>query len=1034
MYSCYNKSSSRRINILHIQEGREMKKKKWYRIPALFSSAVILFTQAALPAGAEWSNYYDDYYYDTYDKDDGESPYVLMLQEEHGIDWEIYYNEDLDPYNPKYLYSPYVRALYTLYETEWLDFYDPASDPYSAENSGNGYIISLFEEYGIYWQKYYDSTKDPYSDDYSPVEDDPYQKGYYDQSGYYYPYSTNEGIFNPDGSYDPDDPYMILQKMYDEGELTPYTAQVLYFEKYSETVYNPFFDRNNPAYYKAGPDITWEVKNHVLTLTGTGSMYETPYMSNLLNWKRFRDVVAEIHFDDRITDISSYAFNDFTMIESLELPSSLKTIGEYCFGECFQPQDVEFPDTLESIGSSAFMGCGFQSVSLPKSLKKLGYNAFSNNMSLVSVSMPDSLQFIGSFCFAYCFMLEDAVVPKSVEYIGNSVFEQDVRWYKNQPDDFIVIGDGFLYGYTGHDAVLTIPEGVKCICPNALTELEMERDFFGEYTSIYEVPNSFVTKVILPKSLEELRNNALSGMYALEEVVFQGNKVKTIEHGTFQNDPYLYKIILPDSIEIIEDSAFEDCVSLSEIEIPSGVQKIGINAFAETPFLKNQPDYVILGDGILYKYNGYEKCLNIPEGVKRISSHALFGKEVLTVTMPDSLRVIEENGIQGYYFVEINLNEGLEVLEPEALSIGRNLESLYIPASLEVFSATSVYNHHVKTIYGNNKTAKAFARLYGLDYLSEKPGYTSPGPDMTLDIAKDCWSFGNFSDVFDGHYYFNDHDREVIEELPCRESLLNKTSWTGACFGMTATIILMKAGIYSPSQLKPGAKTVSELLPDENVQSFINFYHNVQYLTSFSTSGTTESGALRMYRIINAAKHVKDGELPFMISFSATDFGHAVVGYGQEDGEWTFEGEEYDGRILVWDPNYPNVFHSTSCIYYNSKTFNYCIPHYNVYYRFDKFTANSGSILYMCNDISRLDPRHYEFVNSGIITPSKGDLNGDRLVDVSDAVMLARYIAEDSTLKMPTASLNYTDVNADGIVDPKDVISILRIIAKLDAA
>ena len=47
--------------------------------------------------------------------------------------------------------------------------------------------------------------------------------------------------------------------------------------------------------------------------------------------------------------------------------------------------------------------------------------------------------------------------------------------------------------------------------------------------------------------------------------------------------------------------------------------------------------------------------------------------------------------------------------------------------------------------------------------------------------------------------------------------------------------------------------------------------------------------------------------MPFLISLSLNIGGHAYVGYGQEDGEWEFEGKTYDGRILVWDPNFPTA-------------------------------------------------------------------------------------------------------------------------------
>ncbi|MBQ5339602.1 MAG: S8 family serine peptidase [Oscillospiraceae bacterium] len=66
--------------------------------------------------------------------------------------------------------------------------------------------------------------------------------------------------------------------------------------------------------------------------------------------------------------------------------------------------------------------------------------------------------------------------------------------------------------------------------------------------------------------------------------------------------------------------------------------------------------------------------------------------------------------------------------------------------------------------------------------------------------------------------------------------------------------------------------------------------------------------------------------------------------------------------------------------------------------------------------------------------PKYGDFNCDGTVDVSDAVMLARFCAEDPNVNITSVGWRFADVNHDGLRNPDDVIGILRIIAKLDAA
>ena len=60
-----------------------------------------------------------------------------------------------------------------------------------------------------------------------------------------------------------------------------------------------------------------------------------------------------------------------------------------------------------------------------------------------------------------------------------------------------------------------------------------------------------------------------------------------------------------------------------------------------------------------------------------------------------------------------------------------------------------------------------------------------------------------------------------------------------------------------------------------------------------------------------------------------------------------------------------------------------------------------------------------------------GDMNADGTVDISDAVLLARFAAEDPDANIARAVINHADLDSDGYVNSSDVIVILRYIAKL---
>ncbi|MBP0987019.1 MAG: dockerin type I repeat-containing protein, partial [Oscillospiraceae bacterium] len=67
-------------------------------------------------------------------------------------------------------------------------------------------------------------------------------------------------------------------------------------------------------------------------------------------------------------------------------------------------------------------------------------------------------------------------------------------------------------------------------------------------------------------------------------------------------------------------------------------------------------------------------------------------------------------------------------------------------------------------------------------------------------------------------------------------------------------------------------------------------------------------------------------------------------------------------------------------------------------------------------------------------TPVWGDANLDSEIDVSDAVLVARFAAEDPKAEITAQGKINADVNGNGNVDSEDTLKILRAIAKLISA
>ena len=841
-----------------------------------------------------------------------------------------------------------------------------------------------------------------------------------------------------DDSTDP--PEMIY---YEDGRVVPYDSDVqppdsdyefgpdgkpipdedgLYPDWYYYDLYSQDDDVTYPS---SNPDLEWKYKRGVLTISGTGPMDEYSYET--APWYEFNNAIEEIDVLDGITTISYNAFNGLPRLEEVHIADSVTKIDDYAFCGSMTLEEIELPPNLTEIGEYAFSGCGLKEIEIPESVRSLGASAFSSCDQLEKVILHEGLEEIQDECFLYCFQLADIEIPMSVQTIGRSIMRNCSTYFAKYPNSCIVVGDGFMIGCTDDSEEITVPDGVKHICTGAFNLTNLSDDIY--YTGwIDQHPTLRI--VTMPDSLIDIGREALADLPNLETVILP-EKMKSIGFRAFGACENLQHVQMPVELETIEDGAFIDCTSLSDLKVPPTVTKIGANAFFRTPFYASFDDFAILGDGILYAYRGRAKRVEIPDGVKTINTNAFERTKVVTIKCPDSLRCIKERAFPYSDLMEIELNDGLVTLEPYAFDASLEIKSLNIPESLVDFKVTSVTSE-LDYIVGNGPVSEKFAYIYHCAHYSEPPEDGTYFKTDPLDPEKECWSFGNFSEIFGNDYYFTDHDAKVVKEVSSRDSLLNKEEWTGACFGMTDTILLVKAGLIKPEQIQKGAKSLSDIKPTKEVQSFINYYHNVQYVRAFTAVSSVVSDSKRFYQMIKTAEQTEKGGLPFMISFQTPDFGHAVIGYGLEEGKWIYYDRPFDRRIKVWDPNYPTEDHVTSYLYYNDVTFDYCIPHYDLRWIDGNSAKSNGRILYYCNDLERLNPYPYEFVEDAETVYQNGDCNLDGQVDVSDAVLLARFCAEDTEAVITKEGRDLADVDDDGKITPDDTIRLLRIIAKFD--
>jgi len=123
--------------------------------------------------------------------------------------------------------------------------------------------------------------------------------------------------------------------------------------------------------------------------------------------------------------ISNNAFAGNSIMEYIEIPSSVKTIEENAFLECTSLKTILFNENsqLQTIKKQVFAGCvSLDYISLPEGTEYIGEKAFEYCVSLETVDLPSTITEIGEKAFSSCALLLNIVISKNVTKMGDSVF------------------------------------------------------------------------------------------------------------------------------------------------------------------------------------------------------------------------------------------------------------------------------------------------------------------------------------------------------------------------------------------------------------------------------------------------------------------------------------------------------------------------------------------------------------------------------------------------------------------------------------
>lgn len=220
---------------------------------------------------------------------------------------------------------------------------------------------------------------------------------------------------------------------------------------------------------QCGLNLTWSLVNGVLTITGTGDMYDYDSFSPA-PWSK-ADVV-ELVISRGVTSIGNNAFENCVGLKRATIPDSVTDIGYCAFSGCIALSSINISGVLTHLGSMAFYNTGYssnpgnwynnalyianwlsetnnqingdvnikegtigiadgvfsgrirvESITMPDTVLSIGLEAFSDCVALENVELSNNLKSIDKYSFVGCENLSVLNIPDSVNYIERGAFE-----------------------------------------------------------------------------------------------------------------------------------------------------------------------------------------------------------------------------------------------------------------------------------------------------------------------------------------------------------------------------------------------------------------------------------------------------------------------------------------------------------------------------------------------------------------------------------------------------------------------------------